>query len=164
MSTFLQKDIDRLWRKVDKERSKVFYNGTRCWEWTIGCDTSGYGQISINGKMLLVHRVSYELAYNGIPTGLHILHYCDNRKCANPTHLWAGTNKDNVDDMNRKGRHANFRGESNPSCKLTDEQVSEIRRRYKPFGLGVDNISSLSKEFGVSRRQIRRLLLYISRA
>jgi hypothetical protein len=35
MKILTQSDIDRFWGKVDKEKSTTFYNGTRCWEWTL---------------------------------------------------------------------------------------------------------------------------------
>lgn len=158
---FSQKEIEKFWSKIDKERSSIFYKGKRCWEWTLSCDTSGYGQMSINGKAQLVHRMSYEIHFGSFDKRLHVLHGCDNRRCVNPSHLWLGTNKDNVDDMNLKGRHANFQGELNPSCKLSDEQVYELRRRYES---GEKHIASLAREFGISRRQARRLALRQSRA
>lgn len=160
---YSQKDIERFWSKVDKEKSAIFYNGTRCWEWTASCDTSGYGGIRV-GKMQRTNRVSYELSFGKIQNGLFVLHHCDNRKCCNPAHLFLGTNQDNVDDMIRKGRHADFRGEKNPSCKLSDAKVSEVRQRYQSLGFFRGVVTQLSREFDLSRRQILRIVLRKSRS
>lgn len=117
---------DRFWEKVNK--NGPFIIDTPCWEWT-GSLTKGYGYIGINNctKNEYAHRLSWIMAYGEIPDKLHVLHKCDNSKCVNPDHLWIGTNKDNQQDMIRKGRHnpVSFPGQSNPSAKLTNEQVIE---------------------------------------
>lgn len=84
-----------------------------CWVWMGACNEDGYGIIrgekEPDGKqpLLLVHRVSLSLAL-GRPLGLGMkaLHRCDNTRCARPSHLREGTQKENVDDMNEKGRWA----------------------------------------------------------
>jgi HNH endonuclease len=52
---------------------------------------NGYGQMSIENKKYLVHRVSYEMFVATIPDGLQIDHVCRNRICCNPIHLEAVT-------------------------------------------------------------------------
>ena len=96
-----------------------------CWLWTGGQYTTGYGQIKDRKIPKLAHRVSWELAYGGIPDGLWVLHKCDVHRCVNPNHLFLGTPADNSRDMSAKGRSS--RGARNPKAKLTATDVLAIR-------------------------------------
>ena len=103
-----------------------------CWVW-MGClGEGGYGQISVNDKAVLAHRVSWELHVGKIPVGTGylgtcVLHRCDNPSCVRPDHLFLGSQADNIQDMMDKGRRAARSGENSPAAKLTDKQVDEIR-------------------------------------
>lgn len=110
--------------------------------------------------MVGAHRVVYEQAYGAIPPGMYVCHHCDNPPCVNPGHLFLGTPKANSQDRERKGRGAaNFRtGELNPSHKLTDSQVADIRRRA-----GQQSLRSLAREFGVAHQQVSRIVRGLSR-
>jgi hypothetical protein len=164
MRSITQKDIERFWGKVDKESSQVFYNGTRCWEWTAACHhQGGYGQVWMGTRILAAHRVSYELTYGSIPDEPDVLHHCDNRRCVNPDHLFLGTDRDNIDDKVRKNRQQRMYGEANGRSKLSDAQVAEIRRRYRRNGIGGENSNQLAEEFGVSGTQVLDIVNYKSR-
>jgi len=93
-------DIERFWSYVNI--GDLF----SCWEWNGLLSKRGYGQYNINGKRILSHRLSYKLYYGELPDDKFICHKCNNPKCVNPFHLYAGTPKDNVADMIRAGRHA----------------------------------------------------------
>lgn len=69
-----------------------------CWIYGGFISKEGYGKISGGGKHYFAHRVSYSLYKGEIPKGLIICHICDNKKCVNPNHLYAGTNLDNQQD------------------------------------------------------------------
>lgn len=94
---------------------------TGCWNWMGSLQTCGYGQIRIGGSISqLAHRLSW-IAHRGpLPSGLHVLHHCDNPKCCNPDHLYLGTHLDNMRDMNsrkrrRKGKFSkSFQLENSP--------------------------------------------------
>lgn len=106
---------------------------TGCWVWT-GCTCgsgSVYSQFSYNGKLIKGHRYSWQ-HYNRqkIPNGMIVRHKCDNKMCVNPEHLLLGTQKDNVRDMDERGRRvvAFLSGEENPLSKYTAAQVREVMR------------------------------------
>ena len=116
--------ISRFWSKVDKKRSDTFYKGTRCWVWT--ASTLGeYGHIKIKNKARYAHRISYEMTYKFIPKDKFVCHHCDNKLCVRPSHLFLGTQKDNIQDAINKKRTA--KGETHGKAKLTEEQVKQIR-------------------------------------
>lgn len=75
-----------------------------CWLWLGGCTSVGYGAISHGGVQQLAHRVAFELFRGCIPSGMVVCHKCDTRACANPDHLFVGTQQDNINDMKAKGR------------------------------------------------------------
>jgi hypothetical protein len=66
---------------------------------------------------------------------MSVLHRCDNPKCVNPSHLFLGTQADNMHDKMEKGRHVKAntygpgdhkRGEAHPACKLSDAIVERV--------------------------------------
>lgn len=57
-----------------------------------------------SGRPTRAHRVAYHIHYGPVPDGMFVLHRCDHPWCANPAHLFVGTQKDNMADAKRKGR------------------------------------------------------------
>lgn len=76
-----------------------------CWEWQGKITNSGYGEIRVNQKHMLTHRLSYQTFVREIPSGMIVCHKCDNKKCCNPDHLWLGTQKQNCKDKIKKNRN-----------------------------------------------------------
>src|SRR5215471_9503453 len=73
-----------------------------CWYYSRACNTDGYGVISHLGKMMLTHRVSFELFHGFIEDNLVVRHMCHQRKCLNPSHLILGSHADNMRDLRLK--------------------------------------------------------------
>lgn len=117
----------RFWRKVA-------VSGEQCWLWQGRINAHGYGVIDKSGgtknggKPLLAHRVSWELTNGEITDKLFVCHSCDVRACVNPSHLFLGSNQDNVDDMVGKCRQK--RGENDANAILTARKVSQIRQDF----------------------------------
>lgn len=134
-----------------------------CIEWSGYVRPNGYGRMTIGRKQLYPHRVVYRLFYGAIPKDKEVCHHCDNRKCINPKHLFAGTRSDNMIDALKKGRlsrgpghGALICGERAGNAKLTERDVLLIRDLAaegkmmqkdiaKRFGVGPDNIRSITQ-------------------
>jgi hypothetical protein len=54
------KVLTRTIRTKIKASETHSYNGTPCWEWTGSCDSSGYAQVKMHGRLVLVHREVHE--------------------------------------------------------------------------------------------------------
>ena len=60
-----------------------------CWEWQGGLASTGYGQVSWEGKPQPTHRVFYKIFKGPIPDKFVIDHLCRNILCVKPEHLEA---------------------------------------------------------------------------
>lgn len=114
-----------------------------CVEWMGRRTRFGHGIGTFRNQVIATHRYAYELAYGPIPNGLHVLHHCDNPPCVNPSHLFLGTEADNVRDKTEKGRQA--KGTEIVSSKLNPDKVRAIRIRIA----NGETQASISKDFGV---------------
>ena len=117
-----------------------------CRVWTAGRAAKGYGGIRFRRRMEKAHRAAYEIFVGPIPDGAHVLHTCDNRLCIKPSHLFLGTNQDNILDKCLKDRSGK---------KLTVQKVAEMRRE---FFAGRTTQAALAKKFSVHQSNISRAL------
>lgn len=113
----------------------------------------GYGKLEINGKTVSAHRTSYAIEHGSIPSGMIVMHACDNRRCVRPSHLSAGTQLENMHDMIAKGRAVTVLpepklGSSHHNAKLSELDVREIHRLAS---IGDTSHKAMSVMFGVSR-------------
>lgn len=118
---------ERFWSKVDKR------GPDECWEWTGATTSWGYGALRIGAKQEGAHRVSFMLAHGRWATPC-TLHHCDNPKCVNPSHLYEGTQSQNMRDRDSRGRHYSRtspwrvpHGIRHWNAKLCDATVAMIR-------------------------------------
>ena len=136
----------RFWSKVDTSAGPH-----ACWPWTAGKYKGGYGQFCANGEGRRAQAVALELHTGEPANGRLACHSCDNPPCCNPEHLWWGTNAENIADRQRKKRQGAPRGERAGQAKLTEAQVREARKIYKPY-CSVNGGAALARRFGVAQK------------
>ena len=120
-------------------------NAAGCILWTGTKRPDGYGLVQYKGQQDLAHRFAYINAYGPIPKGMVVCHKCDVTDCINPSHLFIGSQADNVEDCRKKGR-VNF-GENHWNSKLTVEAVLDIKTHLRNKTMrGV----ALAKKYGVT--------------
>lgn len=140
---------ERFWANVQKME-----NG--CWEWQRNLSPKGYGRLDVNGKTIGAHRMAYTLTHGCVPDGKIICHSCDNRRCCNPDHLWAGTWSDNIRDMDAKGRRVKSvkLGERHGAARLTEANVRYIRDLYAS---GKYTFKAIAEGYRVHKETIRAI-------
>ena len=124
-----------------------------CWEWKASVGTNGYGNWGY-GKPGTAHRATYKLFNGEIPEGLWVLHRCNNRKCCNPSHLYAGTPTNNHADRIKDGTDSpppNFYGKDvrngYKNSNLSEDDIRLIRRLRAEGVPGTE----IGKRFGLSK-------------
>lgn len=142
----------RFWPKVDMR------GPDECWNWKACVTEYGYGRMTAGGGVnVKAPRASMMIATgNLIPDGMNVLHRCDNPSCVNPSHLFFGSQKENVRDAVSKGRNSKppikF-GTAHPHSVLTEEQVNEIRSTDWKRGVQ----AKLARKFGVAQITVSRV-------
>lgn len=136
----------RFWEKVDRSGGP-----DACWQWQANRPDGRYGKIKWRGKSRSAHRIAYELTHGPLPEGALVCHRCDNPPCVNPAHLFLGTNRENTRDALDKRRR--IIGTRHYNCKLSDDDVREIRALGQALSLG-----KLAARFHVSKQSISRII------
>jgi hypothetical protein len=133
-----------------------------CWLWMGAKNKWGYGRLHQPGSKtdILAHRLALKLSGRAVPSDLNVLHSCDNPPCCNPHHLRVGTQKENGQDraLRKPWSWRMTTGEHNGRCKLTPDQVIEIRRQVAA-GIPQPEIAEL---FGVSRESVNAIHLRVN--
>lgn len=98
-----------------------------CREWRGTRLRSGYGQFTLpDGKRILAHRWALQQATGQDGKGLLACHRCDNPPCVRDSHLFWGTNADNLGDSAAKGRMRH--GSAHYRARITEADVQVIRQ------------------------------------
>ncbi len=119
---------------------------------------SGYGYAQFMGRQFLAHRLAFalnEMVHPDALKGIVIRHKCDNPSCINVEHLEQGSTRDNMNDMNERGRRV--RGELVGNSKLTALQICEIKAAYVPRSVQA-NQYALAKRYGVTQSEISHII------
>lgn len=155
---------DRFWKYIG-----IGAEVDACWTWVGAAHPAGYGLLgrgrSHEGLIRATHVMWKIITGESVPEGMIIMHTCDNPPCCNPLHLRLGTHKKNIGDMIAKGRakYTPLRGEDNGMCILSDEQVTELRKRAldaPPRRHGrIAFWTQLAHEFGIKPRYAQQLCM-----
>ena len=128
--------------------------GGGCWTWKGALNNKGYGQFRLSrSHSVLAHRYAWEETNGPIPAGQMALHRCDNPRCVRPSHIFLGTQTDNMADARDKGRVRH--GNRHASAVLTGDVVQAARRRYASGGVSID---ALAREAKVSRQTMQEAI------
>lgn len=158
-----EKTLKRFWVKVNKNGTVPAHRPDlgKCWVWDAAVNRAGYGWFKYGNRPHLAHRVSW-LIQHGSFSENEVLHRCDNPACVRVSHLFEGTQADNVRDMVAKGRHVSGHGarvskalravpgrirvgEENTRAVLNRESVVRIRALY-----GTLTLKDIAARFGVT--------------
>lgn len=154
--------FDRILERLDRN-GPIHPEYGKCWLWTGGANSAGYGHIGHDGKTPLVHRVMWSLASGQELARTEIIgHICDTPRCVRNDeegtytvrgrtyrrfgHLFLGTTQANGQDSAEKGR--------NPRTKVTEQVAQEIITRYQS---GVKQMA-LAREYTLGQSTISRIL------
>lgn len=133
-----------------------------CWLWTGALYDKRYGRFSIKAGSFTATRVIYKLYTGKDPGEMLVCHECNNTICANPRHLFLGTNSDNQLHRSDSGRN-NQDGELNPRAKLRESDVRSILKAIDAGEsrtvLAKTHLVSIGTIHQVARRQIWRHVL-----
>jgi hypothetical protein len=147
-------DIERFWMRVSKNgpvpaRSPELGN---CWVWTGTLLKPWlYGQFCVGSSRFLVHRLSWFIDTGDQPTG-QINHKCDNPSCVRPSHLYDGTQLDNMRDAASRVR---FHSSGNHCrAKITPGVVRDIRKRRD----GGETLQGIGASYGITKQNVRLIV------
>lgn len=98
-----------------------------CVIWPYARNPKGYGQVRVNQKIYLAHRVVCEIAHGPAEPGMDAAHSCGNghEGCVNPSHLRWDSRSGNFGDKLEHG--TSNRGERNSLAKLSRDDIVRIR-------------------------------------
>ena len=136
---------DRVYSLVERDGECLLFTGSK--------DGCGYGRINRDGQLVRLHRAVWERDHGAIPYRHVVMHTCDRPDCIEPTHLRLGTQRENIADMDRKGRRVSLVGSEQRCAKLTESDIPKIRRALQ-WGATCAELAGI---FGVTEGMIRHI-------
>jgi hypothetical protein len=118
------------------------------------------GECQIDGRKSRISKIRLTELFHehgvDIPSGMCVLHLCDNPPCGNWNHLMLGSYSENSKQAYSKNRQKNCfePGDRHPSRKLSAEDALEIIR-MRNDGISAINIA---KKFNIGRKHVYRIL------
>lgn len=155
-------DEIRFWSKIN-----VTNSNESCWYWKANTSHNfGYGSFRINGKTYSSHRLALMFYSGGIKDDLQANHKCNNPACCNPTHLYWGTQKENIRDSIIAGTKTDpprnnppiLRGEDNPHAVMTEDFIRNLRGDWQ----SEVSAKKLSKKYNISINTVYQIVNYRS--
>ncbi len=136
----------RTGKQALEHRLSMLRQPNECWHFH-SSKVDGYGQVWVDGKRWIAHRLAWVVWRGPIPAGFDVLHACDVRDCVNPDHLFLGNDIINQRDCRAKGRLARAKitqkiADEIRSLRNTGWRPTDIARR---FGVSVDNVSHVTR-------------------
>ena len=141
-TTFWDRVYSHTFRLTSQEGGCLLFTGCK--------DECGYGRIWRDGGLVRVHREVWKREHRSIPIGKVVMHTCDRPNCIEPSHLRLGLQRDNIADMDKKGRRRALQGSQQKSAKLNEQSIPTIRALL----MRGDTCKSIANIFGVTEGAI----------
>ena len=106
--------------------------------WTGQVNGNGYGQVQINGKKYLTHRLiaflHLGLDITDIKMQVNHKNECNLTRCVNPDHLYLGTQAQNMKDLDESGRRSKVIASTDPNYCHQGHKYTTINTRIDSYG------------------------------
>lgn len=131
------------------------YFDSECWPWLGKPNHDGYGTFGISKcGTFIATRIAWYIV-NGEPGNKLVLHKCkQNRSCVNPTHLYLGTQSDNMFDETRDGTNPSQKGYMHSNAKFGKVDIQKIFER----SYNGESSVQIAKSYNVCHSTIGRIL------
>lgn len=140
--------LERFWDKT----IPVTESGCYFWIGAVRGMRVPYGHFRVGAQMVSAHRFIWEEINGPFQDGRLVCHKCDISLCVNPTHLFLGSPRENMQDMISKGRRVFG------NRKLNDAQVVGIKEMLREGFRQTD----IAVKFGVSQQAVNRIAVGVA--
>lgn len=125
--------------KMQHQINNFYVDSNGCWVHRNKPNEDGYIRLKYaSSHCYMAHRLSYALYREPIYNNLSVLHSCDNPPCINPSHLFLGTQEDNMKDSGKKGR-----GRPRGTPQLSEDELGILK---------------ILRERGLTQKQVAEIL------